>query len=217
MDFALARRNMVESQLRTNKVTAPGVLDALRSIPRERFLPTSRRAQAYVDEHVEIAKDRWMMPPMPMARLIHEAWPQEKDNALVVGAGMGYSAAVLGRLCRSVFALESDAGLVKEMGEALTELALDNVVAVEGPLKQGYPKEGPYDVIILAGAVDEVPDTLIDQLAEGGRLMAIVNGDNGIGRAMLYGKRNGVTTPRTLFDATVKSLPGFQKAPAFVF
>lgn len=217
MDFALARRNMVESQLRTNKVTAPGVLDALHSIPRERFLPTSRRAQAYVDEHVEIAKDRWMMPPMPMARLIHEAWPQEKDNALVVGAGMGYSAAVLGRLCRSVFALESDAGLVKEMGEALTELALDNVVAVEGPLKQGYPKEGPYDVIILAGAVDEVPDTLIDQLAEGGRLMAIVNGENGIGRAMLYGKRNGVTTPRTLFDATVKSLPGFQKAPAFVF
>lgn len=217
MDFALARRNMVESQLRTNKVTAPEVLDALHSIPRERFMPTSRRAHAYVDEHVEIAKDRWMMPPMPMARLIHDAWPQAQDNALVVGAGMGYSAAVLGRLCRSVFALESDADLVKAMGEALTELAQDNVVAVEGPLNQGYAKEGPYNVIILGGAVDEVPDSLIDQLAEGGRLMAIVNGDDGIGRAVLYGKRNGVTTPRTLFDATVKSLPGFQKTASFVF
>lgn len=217
MDFALARRNMVESQLRTNKVIAPAVLDALHSIPRERFLPPSRRAQAYVDEHVQIAKDRWIMPPMPMARLIHDAMPQAEDNALVVGAGMGYSAAILGRLCRSVFALESDAGLVAEMGSALTELALDNVVAVEGPLKQGYPKEGPFDVIILGGAVDEVPEGLIEQLNEGGRLMAIVNAPNGIGRATLYGKRNGVTTPRTLFDATVKSLPGFQKAAAFVF
>lgn len=217
MDFALARRNMVECQLRTNKVTSPALLQALHAIPRERFVPTSRRGQAYFDEHVPIAADRWLMPPMPMARLIQESYPTADDNALVIGAGIGYSAAVLGRLCKSVFAVESDPELVKEMGAALTELALDNVVAVDGELTAGYPQEGPFDVIVLAGGVEEVPDAILDQLAEGGRLMAIVGAPSEIGRAMLFGKRNGVVSARELFDAQVKPLPGFARAPAFVF
>lgn len=217
MEFALARRNMVESQLRTNKVTEPALLDALHTVPRERFVPTARRPQAYLDEHVQIAADRWLLPPMPLARMIQEIWPQASDNALVVGAGMGYSAALLGRLCQSVFAVESDADLVTEMGKALTELALDNVVAIDAPLTEGYAQEGPYDVILLGGSVDAVPESLLDQLSEGGRLVAIVNGEGGVGRATLYGKRNGVVSPRVLFDANVKPLPGFQKAPAFEF
>lgn len=217
MEFALARRNMVESQLRTNKVTEPALLDALHTVPRERFVPTAKRPQAYLDEHVQIAADRWLLPPMPIARMIQEVWPQASDNALVIGAGMGYSAALLGRVCQSVFAVESDSELVEEMGKALTELAVDNVVAIEAPLVEGYAKEGPYDVILIAGGVDQVPDTLLNQLGEGGRLVAIVGDSDGIGRATLFGKRNGVVSPRVLFDANVKQLPGFQKAPAFEF
>lgn len=217
MDFAVARRNMVESQLRTNRITMPALLDAFKEVPREQFVPTGRRGQAYMDDHVEIAPGRWLMPPMAIGRLIQEAYPQPSDNALVVGAGMGYSAAILGRVCNSVFALESESSLVVGMGEALTKHVLDNVVAVEGPLIEGYPTEGPYDVILLAGAVEQVPRALTDQMAEGGRLMAIVGAPNTVGRATLYGKRNGAISHRVLFDATVKHLPGFQKAPAFVF
>jgi protein-L-isoaspartate(D-aspartate) O-methyltransferase len=217
MDFALARRNMVESQLRTNRITMPALLDAFKTVPRERFVPTNRRAQAYLDEHVEIAPGRWLMPPMTIGRLIQESYPLPTDNALVVGAGMGYSAAILGRVCNAVFALESDASLVAGMGEALTEQVLDNVVAVEGELTLGYPGEGPYEIILLAGGVEVVPDALTGQLAEGGRLMAVVGAPDTVGRATLFGKRNGAISSRVLFDATVKHLPGFQKAPAFVF
>ncbi len=217
MDFALARRNMVESQLRTNKVTDPRLLQALHSIPRERFVPISKRLHAYLDESVEVARDRWLMPPMPLARLIQEAQPQLTDNAMVIGAGMGYSSALLGSLCRSVFAVEDHPDLVEGMGKALTELALDNVVGITAPLAEGYPKEGPYDIILMSGSVEIVPQSLLDQLSEGGRLMAVVGGPGEIGRATLFGKINGTTSDRILFDATVKPLPGFARSPAFVF
>lgn len=217
MDFSLARYNMVESQLRTNKVTSPALLEAFRTVPRERFVPLAKKAQSYLDEHVKVASDRWLMPPMPLGRLIQEAYPQETDNALVVGAGMGYSSAILGSLCRSVFALESNPELVKLMSEALTEQVLDNVVSVDGDLTQGYPKEGPYDLILITGGVEEVSQPLLDQLAEGGRLMAVVGAPGAVGHATLFGKRNGVISRRILFDAAVKPLPGFSRAPAFVF
>lgn len=217
MDFALARQNMVESQLRPNRVTAPKIVDSFRTIPRERFVPPSMRGRAYLDEHVPISVDRWLMPPMTIGRLIHEAWPLAEENAMVIGAGMGYSAAILGRLCQSVFAVESDAELVAEMSTALTELALDNVVGIEAPLTEGYPQEAPYDIIIMAGGVEEIPQALFDQLSEGGRLMAVVGDAGTIGRATLFGKRHGVISDRVLFDAAAKPLPGFERAPSFVF
>lgn len=217
MDYTLARRNMIESQLRTNKVTEPAVLAALANVPREIFVPTAMRPRAYTDESLPIAQDRWIMAPMPLGRLIQEAMPQASDNALVIGAGFGYASALLGRLCQSVFAVETDPGLVGEMGSVLTELAIDNVVCIEGALSEGYAAEGPYDVILMAGGVQVIPDALTDQLAEGGRLVAIVEDEDGLGRAMLFGKRNGQTSGRVLFDANVKPLPGFQKEAAFVF
>ncbi|NMM46159.1 protein-L-isoaspartate O-methyltransferase [Rhodospirillaceae bacterium KN72] len=217
MDFALARRNMVECQLRTNKIVSPDILAALHSVPRERFVPVARKGQAYSDEHVAIGEGRWLAPAMPIMRLIQEAYPSATDNALVVGAGYGYSAAILGRLCRSVFATDDNAEFVSAMSSVLTDLAADNVVAVEAPLKAGFPKEGPYDIILLDGSVSEVPQSLFDQLAEGGRLMAIVGAPGQIGRAMLYGKRNGAVSHRELFDMSIKALPGFEKEAAFVF
>lgn len=217
MDYTVARRNMIESQLRTNKVVEPALLAALAHVPREKFVPAAMRARAYTDESLPIGKDRWIMAPMPLARLIQEAAPVRTDNALVVGAGFGYAPALLGQLCQSVFALESDSDLIGEMSSVLTELAIDNVVCIEGQLSDGYSAEGPYDLILMAGGVQAVPDLLTGQLAEGGRLLAIVEDDDGLGRAMLYGKRNGQTSHRILFDANVKPLPGFQKEPVFVF
>jgi protein-L-isoaspartate(D-aspartate) O-methyltransferase len=217
MDFALARQNMVESQLRPNRVTAPLVVDAFRTVPRERFVPLQVRGKAYLDEHVQISDGRWLMPPMTLGRLIQEAWPLAEENAMVIGAGMGYSAAILGRLCQSVFAVETDPGLVSEMSTALTELALDNVVGIEAPLQEGYSKEAPYDIILMAGGVEEIPQALFDQLSEGGRLMAVVGAPGTIGRGTLFGKRHGVVSDRVLFDAAVKPLPGFERAPSFVF
>ena len=217
MDFALARRNMVESQLRTNKVTGTKLLQALHRIPRERFVPNAKRHRSYFDESIEVAKNRWLMPPMPLARLIQESYPQDTDNVMVIGAGMGYSSALYGALTRSVFAVENDPDLVEEMGGALTDLALDNVVAVEASLADGYPKEGPYDIILMTGMIEYAPQTLLDQLNEGGRLMAVVGAPGDIGRATLFGKKNGMTSTRVLFDATIKPLPGFARTPAFVF
>ena len=113
--------------------------------------------------------------------------------------------------------MENDPDLVEEMGGALTDLALDNVVAVEASLADGYPKEGPYDIILMTGMIEYAPQTLLDQLNEGGRLMAVVGAPGDIGRATLFGKKNGMTSTRVLFDATIKPLPGFARTPAFVF
>lgn len=207
---------MIESQLRTNKVTDPAILSALAEVPRELFVPTNMRPRAYTDESLPIAEDRWIMAPLPLARLIHEASPTLTDNALVIGAGYGYASALLGRLVQSVFAVEDLTDLVAGMSGLMTELAIDNVVCVEGPLTDGYAKEGPYDVIVIAGGIQEVPQAIFDQLAEGGRLVVVQEDTGGLGRAMLFGKRNGQVSGRVLFDATVKPLPGFQKAKAFV-
>jgi len=215
MDFAVARRNMVESQLRTNKVTDPDLLSALRTIPREAFLPARLKQQAYLDEHVQLSPSRWMAPPMPVARMIQEAMPAQTDNALVIGDSTGYAAALLGTLCQSVFALEEDADFVSSMGSALSEQACDNVVPIQAPLEDGLAGEGPYDIIILAGRVEVIPDALKDQLSEGGRLLAVVGGDGDVSAATLFGKRNGVVSSRILFDAAMKPLPGFAGTKSF--
>ena len=217
MDFATARRNMVESQLRTTRVTDRRVLDAFGRIPREVFVPKARRSLAYVDEDLSLDNGRWLMEPVPLGRMIQEAAVGPGDNVLVVGAATGYAAAVLGDLANAVFALESDATLAKQAADTTTELALDNVVVVEGPLSAGWPKEGPYDVILIDGSVEEVPQTLLDQLGDHGRLIAVVVGDDGVGRATLYGKRAGVVSHRVLFDANIQPLPGFERPKSFVF
>lgn len=217
MDFAVARRNMVESQLRTNKVTDEELLSAMRDIPRELFVPAQRRDLAYIDEDILVANGRYMMEPMVLARLLQGLQVQSSDAVLVVGAGTGYSAAIAGRLAASVFALENDATLSTLASQTLTDMAMDNVVVVDGDLVDGYPSQAPYNVIIVDGSIEQLPDTILDQLAEGGRLGAILVGDDGIGRATIYWKQRGIISHRSLFDANVQILPGFKKTPGFVF
>lgn len=217
MDFAIARRNMVACQLRPNNVTDERVLDAMGSLPRERFVPKGRQTIAYIDEDVEIAPGRFLMEPVAAGRLIDTAAIGEEDNVLVVAPGTGYIAAVAGRLGGSVFALERDQELSARMNTLITDMALDNVVIVEGAHADGWAKEAPYDAVLIDGCLPEVPAALTDQLAEGGRLVAVIGQPGQVGRLTLFGKRNGVVSHRVLKDAMVQPAPGFEREAGFVF
>lgn len=214
--FATARHNMVESQIRTNKVTDPAVIGAFSELPRERFVPEGLRGVAYIDEDLELTRDRFMMEPMVLARLVQIALPKPNEIALDVGCGSGYASAVLARLCSAVVALDSDRGLIARANALLDELQINNVVVVEGTLTEGYARQAPYNVILLNGTVERIPQALFDQLAEGGRLVT-VHVDGGVGRGTLYLKSAGVVSRRAIFDAATPVLPGFRAEPHFVF
>ncbi len=217
VDFDTARWNMVESQLRTNKVTDLRVLDAFETVPRERFVPEPLRGIAYIDEDVALGGGRFVMEPRVLARLLQAAQPEPEDVALDLGCGSGYATAILSRLVATVVALEDDAALAAAANRTLGELEIDNAVVVEGRLADGYPKQAPYNVILLNGAVSEVPLAIADQLAEGGRLVTVVSAGAGLGRATLMRRDSGVISSRILCDAAVPVLPGFEAAPGFVF
>lgn len=216
-DFAVARHNMIEGQIRTNKVTDPALLDALAALPREQFVPAERRSAAYVDEDLRLGAERYMMEPMVLARLLQAAEPTRTDVALDVGCGTGYATALLARLTATAIGLESDAALARGATETLARLAIDNAIVVEGKLADGYPKHGPYDVILVNGAVEAFPQALVEQLAEGGRLVGVRRPGAGPGAAMLLLKRRGAVAGRTLFEAATPYLAGFAPKARFVF
>ena len=217
VDFAAARWNMVESQLRTNKVTDLRLLDAFETVPRERFVPEPLRGIAYIDQDVALGDGRFVMEPRVLARLLQAAEPGPDDMALDLGCGSGYATAILSRLAATVVALEDDAALAAAANRTLAELEIDNAVVVEGRLAEGYPKQAPYNVILLGGAVAEIPAAITDQLAEGGRLVAVVSAGPGLGRATLMRRDAGVVASRVLYDAVLPMLPGFEAEPGFVF
>ncbi|MFQ5776198.1 MAG: protein-L-isoaspartate O-methyltransferase [Kiloniellaceae bacterium] len=217
VDYTAARLNMVESQLRTNKVTDTALLEAFGSIPRELFVPEPLRGIAYVDEDIEVGRGRYLMEPMVLARLLQAAQPGPLDVVLDLGCGTGYAAAILARLAATVVAVESDRDLAAAANRILPKLGIDNAVVVEGPLPEGFPGQAPYHVILINGAVAEVPKAISDQLADGGRLVTVVKNSAGMGQACLLQRSAGVVSGRVLFDAAVPLLPGFQAEPGFVF
>ena len=216
MDYETARHNMVEGQIRTNRVTDLAVIDALAEVPREAFLPRPLQGVAYIDEVLPLGGGRYMMEPMVLARLLQAATIGADDVVLVVGCGSGYEAAAIARLASTVVAVESDAELAARAGESLNEQGIDNAAVVEGEIAEGYPKQGPYDVIFINGAVDDVPPAILEQLAEGGRLVSIVNTGK-VGTARVISRVDGIVAGRDIFDAGTPSLPGMESAPAFVF
>ena len=220
MDFAKQRHNMVESQIRTNRVVDERIVAAMAAIPRETFLPKSRQALAYIDEAVEISSGRYLMEPMLAARLIQAAEVRATDAVLLIGCGTGYLAAILARLASAVVALESDAGLAAEAGRVLAALGADTAAVVEGALAEGYPRQAPYDVIAIDGAVEDIPPALVSQLADGGRLAAIVAGPGPAahrsGKAVVLTRVGGAVARREVFDGGTPLLPGFGRKPAFV-
>ena len=213
-DFAVMRRAMVDSQLRTSDVTDPDVVRALATVPREQFVPESRRATAYIDRAIPLSEGRALNPPLALGRMLVALAPRRDDRALVVGAGTGYAAAVLAELAGHVTALEQDEDLI---GLARAALQGDGrITLIAGPLAAGAPDAGPFDIILVDGAVEELPAALTAQLAEGGRL-ATALGERGVTRIALGRKQGGAFGLTTLADSEAAVLPGFERPRGFSF
>jgi len=208
-DFAAAREAMVESQLRPQGVTDPAVLSAMGRIAREKFLPAHTRPLAYVDRAVALGEGRFLPAPAVLGQLLTQMKPEVGHRALVVGAGTGYSAAVLRAMGLEVTAIESSA--------ALAAAARDLKVKVnEGSLEAGFEQGAPYDQVLIDGAVEYIPDAIIAQLAGGGRLgTALI--DRGITRLVVGRKAGGAFGTLSIGDAGVPALPGFSRPKAFIF
>jgi len=222
MDFAAARQMMVDGQLRINDMTDPDLVAAFEAVPRERFVPPDKASLAYFDFDLPVlpARDgraaRRLLKPLVIAKLIDIAKVGPTDRVLDVGCATGYSSAVLARLAHTVVALEEEVELAERARANLAELNLGNVSVHVGTLTAGWVADAPYDVILLNGAVETVPDALAPQLNQSGRLACVFR--NGpAGKGMLYRASGGTLSGRSVFDAAAPLLPGFAAPPAFVF
>ena len=212
-----ARKCMVDSQIRPNKVNDPRILAAMRHLPRERFLPADRDALAYADEDVPLGHGRFLMEPMVLARLLQIAEPREGESALVVGAGTGYGAAVLSQCGPRVTAVEENRGLLALARDALGAEA-PSVTLVEGPLAAGWATGAPYDIILIEGAVREIPDAIGKQLKiGGGRLVTVIAGPGRTNQAVLAEATPFGLRAQAVFDCGTPALPSLRPAPEFVF
>jgi protein-L-isoaspartate(D-aspartate) O-methyltransferase len=218
-DFARARRNMIDGQLRPNRVNNAQLLEVIETLPRERFVAPGLGAVAYADDDVPLGNGRYLMEPMVLARLIQTLQAQPGDKALVVASGAGYGTALLARLVKSVVAVEVDGRLAGSAEQTIRELGITNVHQATGKLEDGHPAGAPYDVILIEGAVQHVPPAIVGQLAEGGRLGTVIAaGSAGVlGVAQLMVKEGGVASGRPIFDAGTPALPGFATPPRFTF
>ncbi|MEZ5669729.1 MAG: protein-L-isoaspartate O-methyltransferase [Alphaproteobacteria bacterium] len=216
-DYATARQNMIDCQLRPNNVNDAAVLKAIAQTPREMFVPAASRPMAYVDEDVPVGAGRALLEPMVFARMLELAEIGPGDIVLDIACATGYSTAVLARLANTVVALEDSAELADAANELMTDLAIGNAVVVTGALTAGRPSDAPFDVILIEGAVAAIPPALIDQLGEGGRLVAILRPDDGPGRMTLVVKSAGAISQTAAYDAATPRLEAFTPAAGFVF
>ncbi len=215
-DYAAARQHMINSQIRTSDVTDADILAAFRAIPRENFVPAGQRALAYSDVHIKTSEGRHIIRPRDFSKMLDAADIKPTDIVLDIACGRGYSTAVLAGIADTVVGLEDDEERIDKASEHLLSLEITNAAIVKGDLKSGAREHGPFDVIFVNGAVNKVPKTWLDQLANNGRLVAVVQ--NGpIGRACVFTRVGDTVGERIVFDAALPSLPGFVATPEFVF
>lgn len=216
IDFEIARKMMVDCQIRPSKVTNKSVLDAFLAVPREAFVGKSQRAIAYVDEDLPLPGGRNLMEPMILARLIQALEVRPGDSVLVVGAATGYGSAIMARLSGSVIAVETRAQLVEKVQETLVAQGIDNAAVIKSRLVDGYAAEAPYDRILIEGGVEFIPETLLQQLCPKGKLGAIHRLQSSpIGVASIWARSGKDFVRSSLFDACVPNLDEFNKKPQF--
>jgi protein-L-isoaspartate(D-aspartate) O-methyltransferase len=215
IDQAARRRMMVDTQVRPSDVTKYPIIEAMLEVPRERFVPDTARATAYMDGNIELAPGRTVLAPRTLSKMLDALAIQPDELVLDLGCGLGYSAAVIARLAEAVVAVEEDETMAAEAEALLSDADADNVAVHQGPLTEGAPKHGPYDVIVLQGAAEELPEALTDQLKEGGRL-GYLYADGSLVQARVGTRADGVLTWRRAFDASAPVLPGFARKRDFV-
>jgi protein-L-isoaspartate(D-aspartate) O-methyltransferase len=216
IDYTAAREAMVDRQVRPSDVTRYPIIAAMLAVPREDFLPEALRPMAYLGEHVPLAPGRVLLDPRVFAKLLDALDVGPRDLVLDLGCGLGYSTAVLAQMAEAVVALESDPAMAAEAEALLGAHAVDNAVVQAGPLAKGVPEHGPFDAILIEGAVEVLPEALADQLKLGGRIAAIFAAGAG-GQARLGLRTEQGIVWRRIFDATAPVLPGFAARKAFEF
>lgn len=214
-DFASLRRMMVDTQVRPSDVTKFPIIDALLNVPREAFVPANRRETAYVGENIDLGAGRVVLEPRTLAKMLDALSLQSDEIVLDIGCGLGYSSAVMARMVEAVVAVEEDAQMAADAQSALTEFGADNAVVIEAPLAEGAAKHGPYDVIILQGSVEFLPDAIVSQLKEGGRIAALFS-EGSLGVCRIGYKIDGEVNWRFAFNAGAPVLPGYERHNAFV-
>ena len=213
-DYATRRTAMVDTQVRPSDVTKFPIIEAMLTVPREAFVPHDMREAAYMGKNLELGDGRVVLEPRTLAKMLDALDIQNNELVLDVGSAYGYSAAVIARMAEAVIAVEDDAGRVSEAQASLSELHYDNVVLHEGSLTDGAADHGPYDVIILQGGVEELPETLISQLKSGGRIACLFMKGN-LGDVRIGQKTDAGITWRSIFNAGAPVLAGFERAEAF--
>lgn len=214
-EFATRRVMMVDTQVRPSDVTKFPIIDAMLSVPRETFVPDARREAAYVGENLPLAPGRVVLEPRTLAKLLDALDIQPTELVLNIGCGLGYSAAVMARLAETVVAVEEDEALAADAQRILSEEGVDNAVVVTGKLAEGSAKCAPYDVITVEGGVEMVPEAVLAQLKDGGRIGAVFM-ESAVGTVRVGYKAAGKITWRSVFNATAPVLPGFQKPRGFI-
>ena len=219
IDFDAARKNMVDGQIHTASVVNPHILDSFSRIPRELFVPEKQRDISYVDECINIGQGRYLMEAVVLARLLQAAEPKQDNVALVVGSDSGYSCAILSTLVSTVIAVEDRKRHLDRAARAFEKLDICNIATFEKPIVDGDKERAPYDVILINGAVESVPDIILSQLAKGGRLITVLNNVScSVGQATLFSKNEqGHISSRALFDASVPLIEDFTKETVFTF
>ena len=212
------RHLMIEAQLRTNRVTDDALLDAFRLVPRETFVGGDMAELAYIDEDLEIGDGRFLLEPMVFGRLVQALDLQPGDSVLDIGAASGYSSAILSRLAQSVVGIEKVGVIAAAAQDNLARIDIDNAVILEGPLGQGFLDEAPYNAIIIEGAVEEVPETILEQLTPDGRLVTVLrSGGEAQGRAVKFVRAGRGFAHSVLFDANTPALDDFARRREFEF
>lgn len=213
-DFAARRTMMVDTQVRPSDVTKFPIIEAMLTIPREEFVPAAKREAAYMGENLDLGNRRVLLEPRTLAKVLDALDISNNELVLDVGCAMGYSAAVVSRMAEAVVAVEEEEDLIAEAQEALAAAGIDNVVLHQGPLAEGAPKHGPYDVIVVEGAAMQVPDALLAQLKDGGRIACLFM-KGALGEVRIGFKLQGRLSWRLAFNASAPVLPGFDSEAAF--
>lgn len=213
-DFSTRRVMMVDTQVRPSDVTKFPIIEAMLTVPREAYVPAAKREAAYIGENVDIGPDRVVLEPRTLAKLLDALDIQPAETVLDLGCGLGYSTAVIARLADVVVAVEEDEALATEAQRTLSSGGVDNAAVIVGALAAGNAKNAPYDVITIQGGVETIPDSLLAQLREGGRIGAIFM-EGALGVARIGYKIDGVVTWRFAFNAAAPVLPGFAAKRGF--